>query len=154
MAEDKPPGSGIVREIASDGSTVIRDEKCACSFRRLRAGAVEVRIVGADGGQFGTALIDEVALAIFRERSLELLVDAGDGSIMSVAVTTNWARFFELNRHHLQRVTILATSKPTVLAMGLIRYLSKTGDLIRIYTERETYEARKSALASSQRSGD
>lgn len=154
MAEDTPPGSGIAREIASDGSVVIRDERCACSFRRLRAGAMEVRIVGADSGQFGTAIIDEVALALMRERPLELLVDAAEGAIMSVAVTTSWARFFELNRQDLQRVTILATSKPTALAMGLVRYLSRTGDFIRIQSDRETYEAMKAPRASSQRSGD
>ena len=82
-------------------------------------GAVEVRIVGTDSGQFGTAIIDEVALALVRERPLELLVDAAQGSIMSVTVTTAWARFFELNRDHLQRVTVLAISKPMALAMGL-----------------------------------
>jgi hypothetical protein len=70
---------------------------------------------------------------------------------MSVAVTTAWARFFELNRQSLKRVTILATSRATTLAMGLVRYLSKTGDLIQIHSDRVRYEARKSMLASLQR---
>jgi hypothetical protein len=152
MAEDKPPSS-IVREIAGDGSILIRDERCTCSFRRLRPGTVEMRIVGTDGGQFGTALIDEVALAIVRDRSIELLLDAGDAVILSVGFTGTWARFFDLNRPHLERVTVLATSRATALTMGLVRYLSNTGDLIRIHTEREAYEARKSALASPQRYG-
>ena len=154
MAEHNPLGSRIIREIASDGSTVIRDEKCACSFRRLRAGAIEVRIVGADSGQFGTAVIDEVALAIMREGSIELLLDASESSIMAVTVTTAWARFFELNRQNLRRVTVLATSKATTLAMGLVRYLSRTGDLIQILSDRVRYEARKQMLASLQRSGN
>jgi len=153
MAEQNPLGSRIVREIANDGSIVIRDEKCACSFRRLRAGAIEVRIAGTDSGQFGTAVIDEVALAIVREGSIELLLDATESSIMSVTVTTAWARFFELNRQNLQRVTILATSKATTLAMGLVRYLSRTGDLIQILSDRVRYEARRQMLASFQRSG-
>ncbi len=153
MAEHNPIGSRIVREIASDGSIVIRDERCACSFRRLRAGAIEVRIVGTDSGQFGTAIIDEVALAIVREGSIELLLDATESSIMSVAVSTAWARFFELNRHNVKRVTVLATSKATTLAMGMVRYLSKTGDLIQIHSDRVRYEARKQMLASLQRSG-
>jgi hypothetical protein len=153
-AEDNTPGSGIVREIASDGSIVIRDQRCACFFRRLRACVVEVRIVGTDSGQFGTAVIDEVALPLMRERPIELLLDAAESSIRSVAVTIAWARFFETNRQNLQRVTVLACSKATTLAMGLISYLSRTGDLIRIRSDRETYEARKAALASPQRSGD
>jgi hypothetical protein len=154
MAEDNSPESGIVREIASDGSIVIRDDRCACTFRRLRAGVIEVRIVGTDSGQFGTAVIDEVALALMRERPIELLLDAAEGSIRSVAVTTAWARFFEINRQNLARVTIFASSKATTLAMGLVRYLSKTGDLIRIPPDREAYEARKSGMASMPRSGE
>ena len=54
---------------------------------------------------------------------------------------------------HLQRVTILATSKATTLAMGLVRFLSNTGDLVRIHSDRETYEARKVTLAVPQRPG-
>jgi hypothetical protein len=154
MAEQNPFGSRIVREIANDGSTVIRDERCACTFRRLRAGAIEVRIVGADSGQFGTAVIDEVALAIVREGSIEVLLDAAECTIMSVTVTTAWARFFELNRQNLRRVTILATSRATTLAMGLVRYLSKTGDFIQIHSDRVRFEARKSMLASLQRPSD
>lgn len=151
MADDKPPGGGIVREIASDGSTVIRDERCKVSFRRLCAGAIEIRIEGKDCGQFGTALIDEVALALMRERSLELLVDAGEGKILSVGVTIAWARFLEMNRALLPRVTVLCGCKHTTLSMGLIRHLSNTGDLVRILSDRASYEARKAALAAPLR---
>ena len=108
-----------------------------------------LRIAGNDRGQFGTAIIDEFALALMRERSLELLVDATGGTIMSVAVTTAWARFLEVNRAHVPRVTVLSGSRHTTLAMGLMRHLSNTGDLIRILTDREGYEARKAALAPS-----
>src|SRR5258706_13180528 len=153
ITEDNSPGS-IVREIASDGSIIIRADRCTCSFRRLRPGVVEVRIVGTDSGQFSTAVIDEVALALMRERPIELLLDASEGSIASVSVMTAWARFFELNRQNLQRVTILTGSKAMTLTMELMRYLSKTGDLIRIPSDREKYEARRSTPVSLQRSGD
>ena len=151
MAEHKPPSPSNLRVVASDGSVVIRDERCAYTFRWISAGVVEVRMVGTDSGQFGMAVIDEVALALFRERSLELFVDATEGSIMSVNVTTAWARFYELNREGLRRVTILATTKPMTVAMGLVRYLSKTGDLLRIVSDTDAYEARKASLSSPRR---
>ena len=151
MAEHKSPSSGTLREIAGDGSIVIRDDRCAYSFRWIAAGVIEVRMVGTDSGQFGTGVIDEVALALFRDRSLELFVDATEGSIMSVNVTSAWARFYEVNRAGLRRVTVLATTRPVTVAMGLVRYLSKTGDLLRIISDREDYEARKASLASPQR---
>jgi hypothetical protein len=153
MAESNSPEGSIVREITRDGRIVIRDDRCAYSFRQIAAGAIEVRMVGTDRGQFGTVIIDEVALALVREPTLELLVDATEGSIMSVEVTTAWARFLEANRPRLRRVTTLATSKATTLAMGLVRYLSNTGDLMRIASDREAYEARKMSISSPQRSG-
>jgi hypothetical protein len=37
------------------------------------------------------------------------------------------------------------------VAMGLVRYLSKTGDLLRIVSDTDGYEARKASLSSPQR---
>jgi hypothetical protein len=40
-----------------------------------------VRIEGTDKGQFGTAALDEIAIAIVRERPVELFVDASRASM-------------------------------------------------------------------------
>jgi hypothetical protein len=139
---------GIVREISRDGSVVIRDARCTFVFRRLRAGVLEIEIVGADNGQFGTATIDEVALALIRERSLELFVDMSGGSMPSVSVSSAWTRFFELKRDSFKRVTILAASRGVALTMAIVRHLSNTGDLMQILSDREIYEARKVSVTS------
>ncbi len=143
------PSGSIVREIAPDGNVVVRDGKCRYVFRRLRPGAIEVEIVGTDRGQFGTAAIDEVALALMRERSLELFVDASQGSIVSIGASGAWTRFLEVNREGLKRVTILASSRPMALTMAIVRHLSNTGDLMQICPGREAYEARKFPIALS-----
>ena len=145
--DSKSPGSGIVRENAGDGRIIIHDDRCTYSIAGLAPGVIELRIVGTDTGQFGSAIIDEVALALIREHVLELLVDAVEGSIVSVGVTTAWARFFEINRSKLQRVTVLASTRAMTLAMGFVRFLSRTGDLIRILSDRDAYEARKAVFA-------
>jgi hypothetical protein len=138
--------SKIAREVAQDGSVVVRDERCSIVFRRIRPGALEVHITGTDNGQFGTALIDEIAAALARERPLELFVDAGEASMPAVSVR-QWSHFFALNRDNLRHVRILVGSKAVALTMEIVRHLSKTGDLIRIYTERERYDARKNRSA-------
>jgi hypothetical protein len=46
----------------------IRDERCSFTFECLRAGVLEIRIVGTDSGQFGTATLDEIAVNLLRER--------------------------------------------------------------------------------------
>lgn len=136
----------IVREIARDGTIVISDARCKFIFERLRGGALELRIIGSDNGQFGAAIIDEVAVALLRERSLKLFLDASEASMPPANVTRAWATFFELNRDKIARVSILASSKPVALAMAIVRHLSKTGHLIHIHSERARYEESLSAL--------
>jgi len=135
----------ITREIARDGSVVISDAQCRFVFRRLRPGILEIQLFGIDHGQFGTAALDELAVALLREQSLELYVDASQGSIPSVSVSRMWARFFENNRKSLKRVRILASSKPMALTMAIIQQLSNTGYLLQIYSDRELYETRKAS---------
>jgi hypothetical protein len=143
MAANHRSAGSIVREIMYDGSVVIRDERCRFVFRRIGPSAVEILIAGVDNGQFGTTIIDEIALALFRERPLRLFVDASEASIPSASVTSDWARFLDRNRADLERVTILASPKPVALTMAILRHLSGTGDLIHILAEREIYESRK-----------
>lgn len=106
-------------------------------------------MIGTDNGQFGTTIIDEIALALFRERSLRLFIDASAGTILSASVSRAWAHFFALNPEGLDRVTILATSKATILTMQIIRHLSGTGGLLHIHSDRDLYEARKVTVASA-----
>jgi len=135
----------ITREIAADGTIIVNDERCRVAFRRIRPRALEIQIAGNDNGQFGTAVLDEIALALMRERSLELFVDASDASIPPVSVTRDWSDFLARNRSGLKRVRILVGSKAVALAMEIVRHLSQTGDLMHIYSDREAYDARKAS---------
>jgi hypothetical protein len=137
----------ITREISPDGSVVVADSRCKVVFRRIRRGVLEIRIAGVDNGQFGTAVIDEVTVALLRERPLELFIDAGEASIPAVSVAKGWTHFFALNRDYLKRVRILVGSKAVALTMEIVRHLSDTGDLVQIYSDRELYDARKAAPA-------
>src|SRR5260221_11794457 len=137
----------ITREIASDGSVVVTDARCKIVFRRIRPKAVEIQIAGIDNGQFGTAMIDEVAVALLRERPLELFIDASDASMPAVSVANAGTHFFALNRDSLKRVRILVGSRALELTMEIVRHLSDTGHLMQIYSDRELYEARKAAPA-------
>lgn len=144
MSADK-----VTREIAQDGSVVVSDARCRIVFRRIRPGVLEIQIAGTDNGQFGTAMIDEVAVALMRERPLELFVDASNASMPAVSVAKGWIHFFALNHKNLKRVRILAGSKEVTLTMQIVRHLSDTGNLLHIYSDREIYDARKAMSASS-----
>ena len=133
----------LTREVARDGVVVLRARRAAFHFRRPRAGALEVRIEGTDSGQFGTAPLDEIAMALVRERPLELFVDASAASMPAVSVSREWTRFFSLNQKELKRVSVLVSSKSVELTMAIAQHLSQTGRLIQIYTDADLFEARK-----------
>src|SRR4051812_358382 len=93
----------IRREIASDGAVVLRDDRGSFTFRRS-PGVLEIVIEGVDRGQFGDAPLDEVAVALLKDRPLELFVDTTRASMPTVEVSRQWSRFFALNQKDLVRV--------------------------------------------------
>jgi hypothetical protein len=66
------------REVLADGSVRLVGKGCTFTYRRPRPGILLVEIDGDDSGQLGTATLDEIGLALARERPLELFVDARD----------------------------------------------------------------------------
>ena len=131
------------REAFPDGRLVLRAGRCTFEYRRLRPHVVEVRIQGTDKGQFGTATLDELAVALIRERPLELFIDASLASMPGVDVSREWTRFFSLNQKDLLRVSVLVSSKSVELTIAIAQHLSRTGRLIQMYSDAELYTARR-----------
>ena len=132
----------IQRTLASDGRIVLADERASFTFRP-RPGALEIRIEGVDRGQFGEAALDEIAVALVKDRPLELFIDASRASMPTVEVSRRWTRFFSLNRDSLTRVSVLVSSRSVELTVAIAQHLSQTGKLIQIYTDEELFEARR-----------
>jgi hypothetical protein len=135
--------ANLTREVAPDGSVVVRAGRGAYHFRRPAQGVVEILIEGTDNGQFGTAALDEIALALVRERPLELFIDASAASMPAVAVSREWTRFLAGNRKDLKRVSVLVASKSVELTIAIAQHLSQTGKLIQIYTDPELFGQRR-----------
>lgn len=135
--------SALARELEPDGTVVLKAGRGVFRYRRLRPGALEVRIEGVDSGQFGSATLDEIAMALVRERPLELFIDASAASMPAVEVSREWTRFFALNRKDLTRVSVLVSSKSVELTVAIAQHLSQTGRLIQIYSDAELFEVRK-----------
>ena len=133
------------RELQGDGSVVLRDARCTFTFRRMAYGVMELSIAGTDNGQLGAAPLGELAMALVRERPLELFVDATEASMPAVSVSREWTRFFALNQKDLKRVSVLVSLKSVELAIAIAKHLSDTGKLIQIYSDAQLYESRKAA---------
>ena len=117
-------------------------DACVFSYRRPRPGALVVAIAGHDRGQFGAATLDEISLALKRDRPLELFIDARDAVAAAVSVSDDWTRYFAANRSDFTRVHVLAGSKVVQLTVAIAQHLSRTGNLIQIYSDPEIFESR------------
>jgi hypothetical protein len=133
----------LSRTLKDDGSVVLTAGACTFEYRRLRANALEIRIEGIDNGQFGTSTLDELAMAIVRERPLELFIDASAASMPAVSVSQEWTRFLALNQKDLKRVSVLVSSKSVQLTMSIAQHLSQTGRLMQIYSDADLYASRR-----------
>ena len=81
--------------------------------------------------------------------ALELFVDAREALGPAVSVSDDWTHFFSLNRRDLRRVSVLVGSKVVHLTIAIAQHLSRTGDLIQIYSDPETFGARVTAARTS-----
>ncbi|MEW6273494.1 MAG: hypothetical protein AB1689_29800 [Thermodesulfobacteriota bacterium] len=134
--------SDVTRELLADGAVRLSAADCTFVYRRPKPGVLHVTISGYDTGQFGTATLDEIATALTRERPLELFVDAREAFGAAVSVSDDWTRFFSLNRDALTRVHVLVGSKAVYLTVAIAQHLSRTGNLIQIYSDPDIFASR------------
>jgi hypothetical protein len=132
----------ISRTLHADGTVELSAPGCTFRYRRTRPHALLVTIAGNDTGQLGSAALDEIATALVRERPLELFVDAREALGPATRVSDEWTGFFARNRADLLRVHVLVGSKVVELTVAIARHLSRTGNLIQIYSDAELFASR------------
>jgi hypothetical protein len=138
----------VTRSVRDGGDVLLSAGGCTFAYRRLRPGALLVTIDGHDTGQFGTSTLDEIRLELLRHRPLDLFVDAREALGPAVSVSSEWTRFFALNRDQLRRVNVLVGSKVVELTIAIAQHLSRTGNLIQIYSDPEAFEDRVRAASA------
>jgi hypothetical protein len=133
----------IKREILPGGDIRLSSGNCSFIYQRPRPRVLLVIISGHDAGQFGTSTLDEIQVAINREGRLELFVDARAAVGAASSVSDEWTRFFDVNREKLSRVHVLVgSSKVIQLTVAIAQHLSRTGNLIRIYSDAASFDAK------------
>jgi hypothetical protein len=134
--------------VERDGSVSLTAGRCRFVYRRCRAGVLDVTISGVDDGQFGTSTLDELRLALMRDGELEIFIDAREALAPAVSVSEDWTRFFSDNRAQLKRVSVLVGSKVVGLTVAIAQHLSRTGTLIQIYSDAESFEAARRRVST------
>ena len=133
--------STINRELLGGGAVLLTAPGCSFEFRRPEPGKLHVIVKGHDRGMFGTSTLDELSAAVARDGKIAIFVDAREVTGVAVGVSEEWRRFFERNRENLSRVHVLVGSRVFELTVAIVRHLSNTGNLIRIYSDPEQFAA-------------
>ena len=134
--------TSVTRELLPGGVVRLSSGKSKFEFARTRPGRLLVTISGMDKGQFGPSTLDEITAALHREGSLELFIDAREAVGVTASVSEEWTRFFSVQRTKLRRVHVLAGSKAVKLTVAIAQHLSRTGELIQIYSDPQIFDSR------------
>lgn len=138
------------RERLDDGTVVLRSAKCAFEVRRLRPGVVHVRIAGTDldDGSLGKLPTDELDAELRRYAPVEVFIDASGTPGAVAAVQNHWADWFARHAEELSGVHMLVRGKYLEVTVGLVKFFSRTSDLIRVYLDPAAFAE---ALEKSER---
>jgi hypothetical protein len=128
------------RLVTPHGRVRLVSNDCVFLFERLRAASLLVTCKGHDRGQFGDAALVEMGAELGLWRPLELWYDARRTFNADVRVSERWAAWFHANRAGLASVNILTASRFVHMTVSVAKLLSRTGELIRIYTEQQPFE--------------
>lgn len=131
----------LARETLPDGSIELRAERGSMTISRTRPGVVVVRIAGYDRGEFGDAPFDLMQAEIQRWGRIELFVDVTATPGAVTAVREAWTEWFRVHQKELVRVHVVSSSPFVGTTLGVAKALSRTGELMLLYGEREGFEA-------------
>ncbi|MFY0527566.1 hypothetical protein ACN28I_31965 [Archangium gephyra] len=128
------------RETLECGAVRLSSERCSFTYQRPRPGVVVMRIVGNDKGEFGTAPMDELREDISRYAPIELFIEMDEITGANLPVQEAWTGWFSTYRPALKSVSILTRSKFMHFTAEVVKFFSRTGELIRVYLEPRPFE--------------
>jgi hypothetical protein len=104
-------------------------------------GVVAARLAGPGIMALGVAPLRDLTRHVERGERVELFIDAGalDGS--SVESSDAWALWLARHRPRLRQVSLLPGASYVHVSGDFLRRFADTNGLLRIYVDREAYEA-------------
>ena len=139
----------VAREIDGDGVVTLRTARCAFRVVRPAPGVVSITITGHDSGEFGTAVFDEVRADVVRYAPITLFIDLSGAIGAVVGVQDQWSQWFTDHRRALADVHLLAAGSYLTFAAEVVKHWSRTGEMIRVHTDRASFEAALRRVAPS-----
>jgi hypothetical protein len=138
------------RAVLPDGTVRMTAAAARFEFARPNPRVAVITITGYDKGQFGTAPFDEIGSFLRVAAPLELFIDARDALGATVRVSQDWTSFLSRHKGDFSHVHVLAGSKMVELTVAIARHLSRTGNLIQIYSDPEIFAAQLAAATRNR----
>jgi hypothetical protein len=135
----------LERAVLPDGSIRMIAGSSRFEFARPTPRVLVMSFAGYDKGQFGTSPFDEIGAILDVHTPLELFIDARSAIGATVRVSQDWTSYFSQHKQDFTRIHVLAGSKLIELTVGIVRHLSRTDNLIQIYSDSDAFEAELTA---------
>jgi hypothetical protein len=123
------------REVLDESTVRFRTDDATTVVSTLTPGVVLLTLTGHDTGGFGSAVFEELERHLAGGGRIELFVDTRDAFNATTTVSSAWSAWFQTNRAAIKQVSVLVTSKFVQLTAEVIKLFSRTGELMRIYTD-------------------
>ena len=123
------------------GETVyITGTTCEIQITTLSRGKIFLKLQGNDCGELGRIPFEDLNHKLDPRNKTEIFIDTSAATGVSTSVTDQWEKWFATNRSKLLMVHLYAPSKFFSIAAGIIKELSGSGDIFRIYSDAELFQ--------------
>jgi hypothetical protein len=102
---------------------------------RLGPGIILMSATGHDVGQFGDEPFEWLEQEMGRHGSIEVFVDTREMFNATQTVADGWSNWISRHRSRLKRMSLLTSSKYVQMTLEVAKLFSRTGELMRIYTD-------------------
>ena len=120
--------------------TRLSNDNCTFVFQKLDADALLVKIDGYDKGELGSAPLEHMDNVLRPQSQVELFIDASKAEGVAWDVSQSWTSWFRANKGRLSQVHILVRSKYVQQAIMVAKQLSRTAQLLQVYSDAEHFD--------------
>jgi hypothetical protein len=111
------------------------------ALTRLGPGVILVGASGHDTGQFGEAPFEWLEREMGRHGTVEVFVDMRAMFNAAQTVADRWSEWTGRHRTRIGHMSLLVGSKYVQMTVEVAKLFSRTGELMRIYTDDAAFEA-------------
>jgi hypothetical protein len=118
-----------------DDELRLKGQGATMVLTRLGPAIVLLSATGHDKGQFGDAPFEWLEREMGRHGVIEVFVDTREMFNATQTVADGWSEWIKRHRARLRRMSLLVSSKYVEMTLEVAKLFSRTGDLMRIYTD-------------------